>query len=120
MATTWARTETGDMLLPTTGEGASALVTDVATWVSIKIVSVLSFVLGEWQLDQSLGFPWPSIWAQKSPSIPALRLLFRKTLAAIPFVAQVNDVALSYDPTTRNLSYALSVTLTTGETVSVP
>jgi hypothetical protein len=120
MATTWARTETGDMLLPTTGEGANALISDLTTWVQIKIVAVLSFVLGEWALDTSLGFPWPSILGQKNPNLPALRLLFRKTLAAIPFVASVDDVALGFDPVTRNFTYALSVTLTNGQTVSVP
>ncbi len=120
----WARTVDGDMLLPTIGSGQSAIVTDPATCAKIKIPSVLQFVKGEWVLDQNLGFPWLTVWAQKNPNLFALKQLFRKTLLGVsvgmPAIVQITDLAVIYTSAIRNLLYATSVRLATGQTVNVP
>jgi hypothetical protein len=125
MPTEWARTETGDMYFPPNGQGADALVSDLATVAAIKIPSVLEFVLGEWKLDQSLGFPWQQIWAQKNPLLPQLQALFRKAILAItinsaPLVATVTDVSIALNTRERNLSYSVSCTLVNGQEITVP
>lgn len=113
------------MLFPPNGQGADALVTDLAAIAAIKIPSVLEFVLGEWKLDEGLGFPWPQIWAQKNPLLPQLQALFRKAILAItinnaPLVASVTDLSIGLNTKARDLSYAVSVTLVNGQTVSIP
>jgi hypothetical protein len=122
----------GSMLFPTTGStgpnaaqtnGAAAIVTDPALCAQIKIPSVLKFVLGEWILDTSEGFPWRTIWGQKSPDLFSLKQLIRKTLLGItvgmPPIASIVDLATTYDAALRNLLYQTSVKLSTGQIVTV-
>jgi hypothetical protein len=120
----WARTLTGDMLLPTIGSGQSAIVTDPATCAKIKIPSVFQFVKGEWVLDQNLGFPWPTVWSQKNPNLFVLKQLFRKTLLGItvgmPPVVAITDLAMAYASAIRDLKYSTAVRLATGQNVTVP
>ena len=132
MATEWARTEQGFMAFPTTGNGADALVSSggpngvgLGPIALIKIPSVLQFVFGEWALDESLGFNWQAIWAQKSPLLAQLQAQIRKAILAIQIngatlVASVSDLAVAYASDTRAFQYALTATLVNGTQVSLP
>jgi hypothetical protein len=118
--TQWARTQSGDMLLPTMGEGASALVTDIGTCAVIKIKAGLQFILGEWFLDQTLGFPWLPIWQQRNPDVTSIRQQIRKFVLGVPTVVEVVDLSVAYNAPLRDLQYALSARLSNGQIVSVP
>lgn len=116
----WARTPSGDMLLPTRTGGQAAIVKDPVKCAAIKIPSVLQTIQGEWFLDTQVGFPWFPIWRTKAPNLTTLRHLFRKTVAAIDNVASVEDVQFAYDSELRDLKYNLRAKLVDGGLVSVP
>lgn len=116
--TVWARTDQGDMLLPTVGSGQSALVTDPDAATTIKLSDRYQLVEGEYFLDPTAGFPWPKVRV-RNPNLIAIRQLLRNYALACPRVARVVDVALTYAPTLRNLAYALKATTITGSSVPV-
>lgn len=126
MATEWARDGTGQMLFPTNGNGAQALVSNLEDVAAIKIPAVLLFVLGEWKLDESLGFNWPSIWAQKNPIRAVVQAQFRRAILGItvppgatPLVASVDDLAVALNPLTRAFQYSAEVTLANGSQTTI-
>jgi len=119
----WARDpdDPDDMLLPTIGNGADAIETDPATCAQIKFGSVLKFVLGEWAFDTSLGFPWPQqVWGQKTPDLVSLRHTFQRYILATPPAVAIADSQIAFDREARVGKYAFQVTITSGQTVSVP
>jgi hypothetical protein len=119
--TQWARTTSGDIFLPKTTDATPALVTDVGACAQIKIPSVVSFILGEWVFDTSLGNDWMGqVWSQKNPRVPVLKQWLRKIVLGVPTVVEADDVSASYSSALRDFKYNLLARLSTGQVVAVP
>ncbi len=113
---TWARTSTGDMVLPGVGLGAEAIETDPVESAAIRINDGLQLWLGDWKLDQSQGFPWQSVVNQKTPSLVAVSNLLRTAILELgaPVVVQVTQLTLIVKRSLRDLSYTFTAKATTG------
>jgi hypothetical protein len=116
---TWAQTSQGDMVLPTIGNGPSALEHDPRVCAQVRIRAALQTIEGEWFLDTTLGFPWRDV-TKKNPDLVAIRHRLHKFLLAIPGVLAVDDLALRYNRQLRDVQYQATVRMDDGTTVSLP
>lgn len=61
-----------------------------------KVQCVLKFWKGEWFLDTRQGMPYvQQILAQKSPSLPALRSIFRRALLKVRQIVSVQSIDIT-------------------------
>ena len=116
---TWARTATGDIVIPVTGQGASAIITDPDQCAAIRINDGLQMWLGNWKPDTSQGMPWQSVIGQKSPSLVGTGNLMRKTILLLgaPVVIAVTQLSLVFKRSLRDLGYTFSAQSRTGATI---
>ena len=75
------------------------------------------FGKGEWFLDQNQGFPWFGAVLVKNPDTKALASLFRNTILATPGAKAVLSLPVSFNATTRVLSWSAQVQHQTGSYV---
>lgn len=110
--------ENGDLVLTKAGDNPGG--------VGQLIREALLLVRGEWFLDLDAGMPYferdgvtadQAILGQAySPA--KTEAVFRAALAAVPGVGSVDSVSTSYEPTTRALTVAWTVTTSFGDTVT--
>ncbi len=86
-------------------------------YVQIHIAECLGLFAGEWFLDTREGIPYFRIVSER-PDMRLLRSLFRRAVLAVPGVADVTRIALSFDGPTRVLSVTVDATLTDGEVIT--
>lgn len=115
---TWARTQSGDLLFPTLGSGQSALVTDPGEQCAITLQDKLSFWLGEWFLDTSQGVPWLQVLGIKNPNVNAIRAMLRSIIQGTPPVVSVDELQALYTPSRRSFAYTFSASLATGQVLT--
>lgn len=104
------------------------LETDPQTCAQIRINDELNLNLGEWQFDQQQGVPWlvkqggsqqpTGILGRKNPSISGIKSLIRGAILQTPGIVSVLDVTASFEPRTRQLSYAWQAVDDTGAVIS--
>jgi hypothetical protein len=117
---TWARTESGDVVLPTVGGGETVIETDPYECTRIAIGDALGFVFGEWFLNVNKGQKWFQWLGMKSPPLAEIRASVRAAILGVPLVVSILDLSFTWDRATRNLAYSWSVRITTGQIVSGP
>jgi hypothetical protein len=112
---TWARVG-ADILMPTIGNGASAIITDPVECAALRINDGLQMWLGSWALDTSQGFPWPQILANKNPNLIAAanKLKSAILLLGAPVVIAVPSAALAFVQQTRSMAYSFQALAQTG------
>lgn len=111
MSTT-ARTASGDLQLP------RVILTDPAQVARQSTVDSLSLWLGEWFLDNSVGFPWlQQVLGLKNPNITKIKALLRQTILAQPYVVDVVADA-AFNRSTRAFAYSFAATLNTGQIIT--
>jgi hypothetical protein len=86
--------------------------------ITQRIENRFRFFLGEWFLDTREGVPYFQEVLIKNPDIEVLKRLFSNVIATTPGVAEVTDIVMSYEPSTRTLSYAWAAETDTGVLVS--
>jgi hypothetical protein len=113
---TWARTATGDLLLPTNGLGSEAIITDPVQATAIRLQDGLQMVLGNWQLDTSQGLPWQTVLGVKNPSLVAFSNLMRTAILELgaPVVISVTQLSVIFARTLRDLKYAFQAPTNSG------
>lgn len=74
----------------------------------------LSFFLGEWYLDRSVGIPYFEDVLVKNPDPNVLQSVFRRAIAARPGVNGVDAITLTQDSETRKLSLAFRASTDAG------
>lgn len=118
---TWARTATGDIVLPLIGQGGAAacIVTDDVQAAAIRIQDGLQLWLGNWQLDTTQGFPWQSVVGQKSPNLASISNLLRQAILTLgaPVVLSVTQLRLAFFSAARDLKYGFQAQANDGSTI---
>ncbi|HXN32722.1 MAG TPA: hypothetical protein VN894_12705 [Polyangiaceae bacterium] len=107
------------MILPKIGSGVSAILTDPVQCAALRIQNGLQLWLGNWKLDQSQGFPWQQILANKNPNLVAAsnKLKSAILLLGAPVVISVPSVQMAFNTTIRNLVYAFTALAATGQQI---
>jgi len=112
---TFAQETNGDLKIT---NGQLVLVTRVADVVAIELRNRFLFVKGEWFLDTRLGVPYLAFVFVKNPDLIAIRSLFRKVIIDTNGVVDVLEMNLSFDSTTRKLSFTFRAQCVDGNVVS--
>ena len=98
--------DTWDLVL----ENGDLVVSSGDDAVRQAIYKRLRFFAGEWWADESVGVPyWSDILGKKAPNLPAIREIFRQTIAGTPGVASVDTIKLE---SSGGRSYSLAFTVT--------
>jgi hypothetical protein len=111
---TFARDPSGDLSLD--GAGLS-LTTTLRDYVIAHIAECLSMFAGEWYLDTREGIPYFKIISTR-PDMALLRSLYTRAIDAVPGVASVLKIDLTFDGKTRTLSVVASAQLTDGDVIT--
>ena len=117
---TWARTSSGDMLLPSIGQGATAIITDPDQCAAIRIQDGLLMFLGNWLLDTSQGMAWSQqVLGKKNPPLVAISNLIRKAILTLgsPVVIAVTQLNIAFFRSARDLKYSFQAASNTGATI---
>jgi hypothetical protein len=59
---------------------------------------------GEWDFDQSFGVPWRQLMSQRPHNLGAVRAAITRQLLRVPGMDSVDDIQLTTDEATRELS----------------
>jgi hypothetical protein len=118
---TWARTTTGDLVMPLIGQGGAkvCIVTDEVQSAAIRIQDGLQMWLGDWAFDTTQGFPWQAVIGVKGPSLPAISNLLRKAILTLgaPVVLSVTQLRIAFFSSSRDLKYAFQAQGSDGATI---
>ena len=114
----WARTASGDMVMPLVGSGVAAIETDPTINAARKLQDRFQLWLGEWFANVNLGFPWPAYLRTKSPNLGLLASAANAYAIATPGISTA-DISPTIDAARRHLSMPGTATLTTGGTFPV-
>ncbi len=106
---------TGDLELI----GGRARLCEGAEAVAQSWASHLTMFRGEWSLDRSIGIDYQNTVLEKGVRTPVLRALFAAATRETPGVADVRDLRLALDRSTRTLHVSAEALLDTGEDVSL-
>ncbi len=74
----------------------------------------MQFHRGEWALNTLVGIPYLTQVFIKNPSLAALDVLFTRAARSIPGVLEVNEMAVSFDNSLRQLSVSYRSTVQDG------
>lgn len=86
---------------------------------AMKIRQRLRTFQGEWWLNPSLGIPYyKNILGQVSPDLEVIRGIFINSISAVPGVASVTSLSLSFDNSTRTIAVTFSAIHDSGEPIS--
>lgn len=81
--------------------------------VAQRLMVRLRWIKGEWYLDQNQGVPWFEILlGQKNPDVRLVEGIIRQAILSTPGVTSVQEISVTYDPTTRHASLAFVATTT--------
>lgn len=59
------------------------------------------FFKGEWDYDRRVGIPYLTDILIKNPSVADVRNIFSQTILTTPGIAEIQELSLDIDPTTR-------------------
>jgi hypothetical protein len=72
--------------------------------------------LGEWALDQNIGFPYyRDVLGKKAPDLSLIKSLYRKTILSTPGVVEVTEISVELDSATRTLNLYFRAVVDTDE-----
>jgi hypothetical protein len=82
------------------------------------IRDILGLWLGEWFMDQSVGFPWlQRVLGLTNPNVTQIAALIQQAILAAPYVISVK-ASSTFDRTRRAFSYFFAAQLDTGQVVT--
>jgi len=111
---TFLQTTSGDLDLSANN---LTVVTDPGIETAQKLRNLFLSVQGEWFLDTSLGIPYfQYIWGVKNPNLGVVGQIFKRTIQAAPYVANISSFTLNLDAK-RQLHFYFSAVLTNGQVV---
>ncbi len=102
----FAQTTTGDLDI---SSGNLVVVDDVAQCTAWKLTNLFNFFKGEWFLDQRQGIPNFQYVPVSNPNLPLIGNMFRQVCLDAPGVAAVTNLAVDFQPRTRNLTVTLGL-----------
>jgi hypothetical protein len=85
--------------------------------IAQKCEERLKFFKGEWYQDQNEGLPYFSHILIKNPSLPAIKSIITKALNQIRGVQHVDEVEVTMDKASRELSIFYRVTTNANDTI---
>jgi hypothetical protein len=88
-----------------------------AAWAAQKIRQVLQLLLGEWFLDQSLGFPLLEDVLIKDPDLTLVKATYRAKIKSVRGIVDVPKLTLAIDRPTRTLTVDFVATYYDGTTI---
>lgn len=100
-------------------EGQVQLTKTMGEYVRTKLTQRFRFFLGEWFRDQRKGVPYYRDVLGKAPNIDAVRSVFRSVAQSVPEVADLPRFDLSFNKTTRRLTFDFIAKLVDGSTLVV-
>jgi len=106
---------TGDLDL----QGGSARLCTGAEAVAQLWAFHITMFRGEWFQDRSLGIDYQHDILEKGVNPAVVRAIFATATRAVPGVADVRDMRLSLDRTTRTLTVRAEALLSSGEDASL-
>lgn len=81
------------------------------------ILQTLSFMLGEWFLDNTKGIPWFQQILVKNPNEPAIDAIIQNAILSVPGVLQLTQYSFSVNALARVLTISFRVITTSGVVV---
>jgi hypothetical protein len=84
-------------------------------YLAQKVKSVISIVLGEWFLDQSLGIPYIPKSDNKIEHRTLMETMLRTKITAVKGIKKITSFISSLDKATRNFSVSIIVETDEGE-----
>jgi hypothetical protein len=106
---------TGDLDL----QGGAARLCEGAEAVAQLWAFHITMFRGEWFNDRSLGIDYQHDILEKGVSPAVVRAIFATATRAVPGVADVRDLRLALDRTTRTLTVTAEALLSTGQDASL-
>ena len=103
--------QTGD--LDTTGHRLNLATGEEAIDQQLRIR--LRTFLGEWFLNEEVGFPYYREVLIKSPNLDLIRSLFVQAITSTPGILTVDEISATINTSTRTLSVDFVATMDTGE-----
>ena len=94
--------------------GKSRLTANAFEETRQRLQTKLRFFLGEWKLDTRKGLPFFRDFFVKNPNLTVARASIANVITSDPGVANLDDLALTFDAATRNLTVRFSTTLIDG------
>ena len=111
---TFARDSGGKLAIT---NGSLQLTTTLKEYVLAAIQERVSMFAGEWFLDTREGIPYFKIVSER-PDLRLLKSLYRRAVLAVPGVADVTLLEVSFDGPRRNLTVLIDCTLDDGEVIT--
>lgn len=111
------------LLCDTTGDldvssGGLRLTASLEQFAVQKFDEWLTFFLGEWFLDTRLGVPYfRHVIGRRAADIRLIESLFTRIFERAPFVRQVIQLGVDFNPRTRTLALSFKVLLTDGSVI---
>lgn len=100
-----------------TGTGGLRLTDDLAQ----AIASRLRLWAGEWFLDETVGFPWPTVLGpRRGRNIGHIRAAFRAEILGTPGVVKLTTLDVRVDKRTRKLTVAFRANGEPARTITLP
>jgi CRISPR/Cas system CSM-associated protein Csm3 (group 7 of RAMP superfamily) len=84
-------------------------------YLAQKVRSVISIILGEWFLDQSLGIPYIPASDNKIEHRPLLEIALRTKITAIAGIKKITSFISELDRATRTFTVAIIAETDEGE-----
>ena len=106
---------TGDLDL----QGGRARLCEGAEAVAQLWAFHITMFRGEWFQDRSLGIDYQNDILEKGVNPAVVRAIFATATRAVPGVADVRDMRLSLDRTTRTLTVRAEAVLSSGQDASL-
>jgi hypothetical protein len=103
----------GDISLNDLGQGR--LTETIMEEVSQRLQTKLSFFLGEWVLDTTLGFPYYRDVLIKNPDLGVIKSLYQELITDDEGVESLVALDLALDSQTRTLSVTFQAVLVSSE-----
>jgi hypothetical protein len=91
------------------GNGKFRYTKDNLEYLAQKVKSVISIVLGEWFLDQSLGIPYIPKSDNKIEHRTLMETMLRTKITAVKGIKKITSFISDLDKATRNFSVSIVV-----------
>ena len=95
-----------DIMLDSDGDIKVSAIGDISTTQSVRqaVLVRLRWILNEWRLGPSFGFPWFEQVFVKNPNTNRIRQLFRDEIMKVAEVTSADVTLVKYDPSRRSVS----------------
>lgn len=98
--------------------GQLTVVTDLSECIARKLQNRFQLFRGEWFLDTRIGVPYYEAVLVANPDLGVIRQIFTQVITSVEGVADVQDIELDFDRSTRELSFSFRALADTGATIT--